>query len=187
MHAFRILAGAALLLATSTTTYAAVCSLAGDTATEPSGGYMRTLYNVDFETPTHTASTWPVEGFGPSEVGFYDNYFLSIIAEAHKGLPEVVVQPLLDGQSAELNARPVNTDKLDYDDLLFQLGRLADYYTIEFDMVVDEHINLTRTLIGIADMQGAGCSVEGGQKGHAPICAISRQNRCAPIINSAYL
>tara|TARA_R110002073_G_scaffold8371_1_gene46171 strand:+ start:16163 stop:17605 length:1443 start_codon:yes stop_codon:yes gene_type:complete len=158
MKLFNALLSGALLLCFSATTQAATCALAGDTVIEPTGGFIHTLYNVDFETPTHTAGSWPVEGLGPKEVGLYQNYNMSI-AESHKGLPEVVVQPLLDSQSAELNARPINTDRSSYDDILFQLGRGADYYSIDFDLVVDEHVNLTRTGIKLSDMSDAGCYV----------------------------
>lgn len=157
MNPLRQAIGASLLLATSVG-HSAVCNPAVDSASLPETGFVRTLYDVDFEAPTHTAGSWPVEGFGPAEVGLYHDYLMAI-PEAHKGLPEVVVQPLLDSQSAELNARPINTDKLDYDDVMFQLGRAANYYTAEFDLVIDENINLTRTLITASDMAGAGCSL----------------------------
>lgn len=157
MQIIRTLGVGAMLFSFSSIGYTATCAQAENSATEPSGGFLRTLYDVDFELPTHAAGTWPVEGLGPSEVGFY-NYIATLVPEAHKGMPEVVAHPLLDSQSAELNARPVNTNQLSYDDLYFQLGRAADYYTIAFDMVVEEHVDLTRTLLTIGDMTGTNCN-----------------------------
>jgi hypothetical protein len=153
---FSLLAGlTGLALSFPVTVSAALsCDLAENPSTAPSGGITRMLYNVDFETPEHTAGEVPQEGLGPGTVGYYHDY-VSFIDGGH---PEVVVQPLLDSQSAELNARPTGSnDSSDHDELYFQLRRGADYYSIDFDVVFDEHIQLTRTLFSILGTDGNRC------------------------------
>jgi hypothetical protein len=151
---------AALALVSPAANSATICSQATDTVAAPSGGYLRTLYSVDFESPTHHAGTFPSEGMGPKTVGYYGSWNSSI-AEAHKGNPEVVAsQPLLDGQSAEFNARPVNSNVFDYDSLDFQLGRKADYYTLDTDLVIEDMQDGNRLVIQLHDNDsGNQCSV----------------------------
>jgi hypothetical protein len=136
------------------------CAAAGDSVAAPAGGFVRTLYAVDFEEPTHLAGSFPVEGMGPETVGFYSSWRPNV-PEEHKGNPEVVSsQPLLDGQSVEFNAKPVNTDKLDYDDIAFQLGRAADYYTLETDLVIESLTDLNRLVIRFFDAaSGNSCAL----------------------------
>lgn len=150
----------ALTLASPMANAVAMCSEAADSVAAPSGGYLRTLYNVDFETPTHNAGTFPSEGMGPKTVGYYGTWNSSII-EAHKGNPEVVSsQPLLDGQSAELNARPINTNIFDYDILDFQIGRKADYYTLDTDLVIEDMQDGNRLIIQVHDNESTyNCSL----------------------------
>lgn len=137
----------------------ASCSAAGDSVAPPSGAFLRTLYDTGFELPTHASGTFPAEGMGPSTAGFYGRWHPDA-PESHKGNPEVVAsQPLLDGQSAEFNAKPIYTDQFDYDELDFQLGRAADYYTLDADLVIDNLTDANRLLVQIQDSRsiGAGC------------------------------
>jgi hypothetical protein len=95
----------------------------------PTAGEALTLYDVDFEAPTHTEGSLPTTGAGSG-----------LVSSVRFGAP-VVVADASGGQALLFDGHfPSGFQTFSHEQIVFDLGVAADLYRIEFSLFVD---NLT--------------------------------------------